>query len=61
MGTPESQLFAEQQLMETSALFLKLAFPGAYLLYRVALVSAVQQSGSATCMHNPLFLDFLPI
>ena len=40
--------------------FLKLIFIGVQLFYNVVLVSAVQQSESAVCMHISPFLDFLP-
>ena len=42
--------------------FFPLIFIGVELLYNVVVVSAVQQSESAICIHtSPLFLDFLPI
>ena len=48
--------------MRVSYSSLLLVFIGVELLYNVVVVSAVQQSESAICIHtSPLFLDFLPI
>ena len=42
--------------------FLKLTFIAVLLLYKIVLISAVEQSESAIRVHvSPLFLDFLPI
>ena len=43
-------------------LIFKLIFIRLQLLYNIVLVSTVQQSDSAVCIHlSPLFLNFLPI
>ena len=55
-------MFMNMDAFRSFISFLKIFFIGVELLYNVALLSAVQQSASAICIHiSPLFLDFLPI
>ena len=48
-------------LLSICLLLFLINFIGIQLLYNVVLVSTVQQSESAICIHMSPFLDFLPI